>query len=150
MMIGCGSTASGITGNCSEFAGLNIMSQQLIEIIRRLLDSFEKPWALFKNGTCVIMPEPEGDPKEQAIDILREWGSVHVGGPAGDFNTLKLKGHPGWIETCHHPAIATYVDENEIKAEDSSDVAIGLLGRAKRQQDTDELEILHVEEQKES
>ena len=50
-----------------------------------------KSWAVFQNGTAVIFTEPETDLASQATALMKEWGRVHVGSPAGDFTTIKLK-----------------------------------------------------------
>ena len=83
------------------------MSNDLVNKVSSILNKFDKPWVLFKNGTCFLSPNPEEDIIEQATDILKVRGAVQEGTKAGDFSTIKLEGHPGWIVTCHHPEIAT-------------------------------------------
>jgi hypothetical protein len=60
-----------------------------------------KSWVLFENGTVVILIQPDGDLQMLAIDLMKEWGLVHAGCPAGDFSTVKLTNNPGWVVTCH-------------------------------------------------
>jgi len=42
--------------------------------------------------------DPQDDLEAQAIELIREWGPVHVGNPAGDFNVITLlTGLAGWL-----------------------------------------------------
>ena len=104
-----------------------------------------KSWVLFEHGTCVIFVNAVGDVEKQAVELLREWGPVQVGTDAGDFNVVELVQHPGWVVTCHHPDILTYVDPEEV-GEGAAEVMIGLIGRSKRDQDAHELRVVHVEQ----
>jgi len=87
----------------------------------------------------------KSDLATQAIALLKRWGPVRAGSPAGDFSVIALKDAPGWAVTCHHNDILTYVGPDEIEAASANDVAIGLLGRSKRDRDAHDLEILHIE-----
>jgi hypothetical protein len=69
---------------------------------------------------------------------------VHVGGAAGDFSVITLADEPGWVVTCHHPDILTYVSPDELPRE-PPEVQIGLFGRAPRHEDAQQLTIVHVE-----
>jgi hypothetical protein len=113
-----------------------------------LVDGDRKSWVAFKNGTCVILTIPQGDLKEQAVALMKEWGQVHAGSPAGDFSTVKLTGHPGWVVTCHHSDILTYVAPEELLDAGAQDITIGLHGRSKRDQDAKSLEVIHVEDKR--
>ena len=117
---------------------------ELVQIWRSVIVGEKKSWVLLEHGTCVIFSNATGDLKKQARDLLAEWGPVHVGTPAGDFNVVKLANHPGWVVTCHHPDILTYVDPEDVGLA-SSDLMIGLIGRSKRDQDALELKVVHVE-----
>ncbi len=79
---------------------------------------------------------------------MRVWGPVHVGSPAGDFSTVTLTGYPGWVVTCHHNDILTYVAPGELTPSETESVAVGLLGRSKRDQDSSELQIIHVQDKR--
>ena len=105
-----------------------------------------KSWAVFQNGTAVIFTEPETDVASQATALMKEWGRVHVGSPAGDFTTIKLKDHPGWVVICHHPDILTYVDPSELTDAAADDITIGYYGRTKRDTDARQLKIIHIED----
>lgn len=53
----------------------------------------------------------------------------------------------GWVVTSHHNDILTYVDRTEVQAS-SSDLFIGLTGRAMRNQDAEELTVIHIEDKR--
>jgi hypothetical protein len=113
---------------------------------RRIIIGEQKSWVLFAHGTCVILMAPEGDLATQARDLLREYGPVHVGSPAADFSVIDLEPLPGWIVTCHHPDVLTYVeDDGEIEA---SELVVGLTGRGQRDLDGRELSVVHVEDKR--
>ena len=103
-----------------------------------------RAWVLFANGTLVVFTKPVADMKSEALEILREWGPVHAGSPAGDFSVRKLRGTPGWVVTSHHPDVTTYVAPDEV-AEPTTDLKIGLHGRGKRARDAKELVVVHEE-----
>jgi hypothetical protein len=113
---------------------------------RRTIKDKRKSWALFNNGTCVVLMHPESDLETQAVAILSTWGPVHAGSPAGDFALVDLPPDPGWIVTCHHPDILTYVLPGDIEPGTTDDLAIGLAGRSKRDQDARELKVVHLED----
>lgn len=121
------------------------MNDALIDVWRRIIVGDDKSWVLFENGTCVILTQPTADLSAQAIQLIQEFGPVHVGTPAGDFNTLRLENGPGFVVTCHHPDILTYVAEDEV-GDEPEDLVIGLTGRAKRAQDAESLVVIHVED----
>jgi cell wall assembly regulator SMI1 len=77
-------------------------SDRLIEAWRASINDPDKSWVLFENGTCVILMESEADLAVQATNLLREFGPVHAGSPAGDFSTITLENGRGWVVTCHH------------------------------------------------
>ncbi len=93
--------------------------------------------------------DPDGptqdDLEAQAVELMREWGPVHVGSPAGDFNVIALPDRLGWVVTCHHNDILTYVSSEEMEGE-PEDVVVGLYGRSKRHQDSHDLQVIHVED----
>ncbi len=118
----------------------------LIAVWKTIVNSPEKSWVLFENGTCVILMEPRGDLADQAAGLLREWGPVRAGTPSGDFDTIELADAPGWVVTCHPDDILTYVGPDEIDSPD--DLVVGLLGRSKRNRDAGRLRVRHVEDRR--
>jgi hypothetical protein len=123
------------------------MTDSLIETWRQIILGDEKSWVLFENGTCVILMAPEADLRQQATELLKEWGVVQSGTPAGDFSVIALSEHPGWVVTGSHPDILNYVSPEEVEP-DAAEFMIGLLGRAMRDQDAEELNIIHVEDKR--
>lgn len=119
-------------------------TETLVDAWRRLLTDSGKSWVLFEHGTCVVLDNPAGELAEQAKDILREYGPVHVATTAGDFRVLELKSGEGWLVTGHHPDVVTFVPLDE--PADSSHLAVGIHGRSKRHEDGTELHVVHVED----
>ncbi|GAA2297027.1 hypothetical protein GCM10010402_64410 [Actinomadura luteofluorescens] len=124
-----------------------MITEELVQVWRDVIRGDEKSWVLFENGTCVILMEPEDDLSAQAVELLREYGPVHGGTPAGDFGTIDLDQAPGWAVYGHHNDILTYVAPEEV-GDDATDLAVGLLGRGKRGQDGLELTVVHVEDKR--
>ncbi len=123
------------------------MTQQMVEHLRKIIRGPQKSWVLFAHGTCVILMAPESDLRRQATDLLREWGPVRAGSPAGDFSVQHLDSYPGWVIYGHHPDVINYVAPSELPAR-SSDAEIGLLGRTKRHNDGLHLQAVHVEDKR--
>lgn len=123
------------------------MADALVEIWRRLIVGDEKSWVLFENGTCVILMEPGEDLAAQATALMEEWGPVWVGSAAGDFSVISPDNAPGWVVTCHHPDILTYVASDDVGPE-PTEVAVGLTGRGKRDADGLEPRVIHVEDRR--
>ncbi|KAL3476361.1 hypothetical protein BJX99DRAFT_258491 [Aspergillus californicus] len=137
-------------------------ANSLIETWRAILDTTTKSWVLFENGTCVILMDPASNSSlsEQAIELLKQWGPVHVGSSAGDFNIIELDGEPvsGWVVTGHHRDVLNYVpitvpstspndgDSEGREGFQPSRFQAGLIGRGYRDQDAHELKIIHRED----
>ena len=119
-----------------------------IDVWRRVILEPQKSWVLFENGTCVILVEPGGDLAGQAVALVREWGPVHAGTPAGDFDVIELPDGLGWVVTGHHDDILTFVGPDEASPDDVNDLVVGLLGRSKRHQDSEGLVVIHVEDRR--
>jgi hypothetical protein len=119
-------------------------TDSLVKAWRNIVVGEKKSWVLFEHGTCVIFTNATGDLAKQATDLLAEWGPVQVGTDAGDFDVVELANHPGWVVTCHHPDILTYVSPEEIGPA-PSEIMIGLIGRSKRDTDAHELKVVHIE-----
>ena len=125
----------------------NSTPQQMVEHWRKIIQGDAKSWVLFANGTCVILMLPESDLAKQATDLLREWGPVHIGSPAGDFTVSHLSNYPGWVIYGHHPDIINYVSPTEVPA-NSGDASIGILGRGRRNLDGLDPVAVHVEDRR--
>jgi hypothetical protein len=121
-------------------------SAELIEAWRAILAGLNKSWVLFENGTCIVLTEPGLDLTAHAQAILREFGRLGDGSAVGDFAATVPLGHGrGWLVGGHHSDIVTFVSRDEV-APGSPHAAVGRLGRAKREKDTEQLRVLHVEE----
>ncbi len=120
-------------------------ADELIAVWRALLINPNARWALFENGTCVVVTDDTAeDIAAYARDLLAEWGPVHAGTSSGDFNIVTLQDAPGWVVTCHHPDILTYVNPDDL-AEDWTELSVGLQGRSKRDHDAETLRIIHTQ-----
>lgn len=117
-----------------------------IDAWQRILTDPHKSWVLFEHGTCVVLTSPGTELAEQAVELLREFGPVRAASPAGDFGVIDVQGAEGWVVTGHHQDVLTYVAPEEIQ--EHSDIAVGLCGRAKRDQDGTELRVVHVEDRR--
>jgi hypothetical protein len=116
----------------------------IIGVWQRILADPHKSWVLFEHGTCVVLTAPDGDLAEQATEIMKEFGPAHAGSSAGDFAVIDLKDTEGWVVTGHHNDVLTYVGPDE--AHSQSEITVGLFGRSKRHQDSTELHIVHVQD----
>jgi hypothetical protein len=114
-----------------------------VDAWRRIITGEGKTWVVFRKGTCVVMMDPAAEPRAYAIELLRKWGPVHAGSSSGDFSVITLNDGTGWVVTCHHPDILTYVESTG--GSPMSDVAIGMVGRSMRDSDAETLEVVHVE-----
>ncbi len=117
----------------------------LLSVYKKIIIDSSMNWVLFKNGTCVMLLKPEKDIQAQAIKILKEHGSVVAGTPSGDFEVTKIPEINGWVVTGNYPGIMMYVSQEEA-GKKNSDFEIGIAGRTKRQKDTKELIVIHVED----
>ena|GEM_PF-293218 len=120
-------------------------ASDLVAIYRRIILGDGMSWVLFRNGTCFIVMEPGSDLRQQAIDSMREWGPVEAGTPQGDFGVTALTDYPGFVVTGWHPDMLVYVSPEDAGS-NADDLTIGLLGRARRDQDAHELQVIHVED----
>lgn len=119
------------------------------DTMRAVLQGHGKSFVVFAHGTVVIFVAPDAaiDLADAARALLAEWGPVHAGTPAGDFDTIVLPDERGWAITCHHPDVLTLVLPDEATAA-TTDLSIGLHGRSKRDADARELQVAHVEDRR--
>ncbi|KAL2796680.1 hypothetical protein BJX66DRAFT_299074 [Aspergillus keveii] len=109
-----------------------------------------KSWVLFEKGTIVILMDPTTDSLEtQAIDILKEWGPVHVATPSADFNVIDLSEEEvaGYVVTGHHKDVLNYVPGDKVR-EGAPSMFAGLVGRGYRDEDAKGLKVVHVEDKR--
>ena len=118
-----------------------------IAMARQVFRPSLRPWVLFRHGT-VVGPIPAGEePAAHATELMRKWGPVRPGSPAGDIRVLRPKDGQwdGWVILSHHPMIATLITLAEKPNAAELDVVVGLFGRGKRDLDARELDVVHVE-----
>ena len=101
---------------------------------------------LFSNGTVIVFDEAarEDNLQEKAIKLMKEFGPVHVGTSAGDMRIIPLTKTDGWIVSGHGPGMYTYVHPRELKDGNTAHIAVGVYGRSKRDKDSKELKIVHI------
>lgn len=119
------------------------------EIWETLIFDKNKSWVIFEYGTCVVVMQHKIDTTTDAIEIMKKYGPVHAGSPAGDFRVVKSTDLKGWIVLYNHPDILNFVSPDELKLPDQIDenaVTIGLTGRNKRRLDAESLKILFIHE----
>jgi hypothetical protein len=120
----------------------------LIEHVKQAINPRFTHWVLFSNGTYIIIEDMTiSDEGAFAKKIMREYGPVHAGSPAGDFSVTHLSRTEGWVVSGHYYGMYTYVDPSELKqagVQNPSDVDVGLFGRRKRENDGKECRIIFV------
>lgn len=118
----------------------------MIEHVKLAINPKFQDWVLFENGTYIIFDDISTveDIKEEAIKLMKEFGPVHAGGPAGDFNIIHLNQTEGWLVSGHGYGMYTYVHPSELDSESPNDLEIGLYGRSKRDSDGQNPEIIHI------
>ncbi|WNI37837.1 hypothetical protein [Chryseobacterium sp. SG20098] len=118
----------------------------MIEHVKLAINPKFQDWVLFENGTYIIFDDISiiGDVKEKALQLMKEFGPVYAGGPAGDFNVIHLNLTEGWLVSGHGYGMYTYVHPSELDSESPNDLEIGLYGRSKRDSDGQNPEIIHI------
>ncbi|WP_431609928.1 hypothetical protein [Chryseobacterium sp. 'Rf worker isolate 10'] len=118
----------------------------MIEHVKLAINPKFQDWVLFENGTYIIFDDISTieDVKEEAIKLMKEFGPVSAGGPAGDFSVIHLNLTDGWLVSGHGYGMYTYVHPSELDSESPNDLEIGLYGRSKRDSDGQSTEIIHI------
>ena len=124
----------------------NLTKEALIEHVKLAINPHFKDWVLFKNGTYIIIENLEKGETIEALAMqkMKEFGPIHVGSPAGDFNTITLNKTEGWVIAGHGYGMYTYVHPSEVEDPEAQDYVIGLFGRNKRDEDGQHPEIIYV------
>ncbi|MDH5032981.1 MULTISPECIES: hypothetical protein [Chryseobacterium] len=118
----------------------------MIEHVKLAINPKFQDWVLFENGTYIIFDDISiiENVKEKALQLMKEFGPVYAGGPAGDFNVIHLNLTEGWLVSGHGYGMYTYVHPSELDSESPNDLEIGLYGRSKRDSDGQNPEIIHI------
>ena len=124
--------------------------EKLLTHVRLAINPQFEDWVLFKNGTYVIFDDASSiaDIPEAALAEMKEYGPVHAGGPAGDFNVTNLDETEGWVVSGHGYGMYTYVHPSELTSPAPTDLEVGLFGRMKRNLDGQNPEVLYVNARK--
>ena len=95
---------------------------------------------VFRNGTAVFARDRMS--KEDAIEIMKNFGRTHVGAPNADFQVAKMQGPMhGFIIKYAHPAIISYVTDADYPP-NSELYVVGSLVRLARHMDAYDLHIV--------
>lgn len=120
----------------------------LLDSVKLAINPKYQDWVLFQNGTYIVFDSADTIPdlKIEAIKLMKEYGLVYAGSPAGDFGVIKLNKTTGGVVSGDCYGMYTYVNPTELSsgAQQPNDVQIGLLGRAKRDSDGKNPVIIHV------
>ena len=125
-----------------------LTNKEIIDHVKKAINPKFKDWVLFSNGTYIIFEDDTlKDKGGKAIEIMKEYGPVHIGSPAGDFFITTLNFTQGWVVGGHYYGMYTYVHPKELQimgVKNPSDIDIGTIGRNKRDKDGKELNIIFI------
>jgi hypothetical protein len=125
-----------------------LAQEDIIKHVKKAINPKFKDWVLFSNGTYIIFEDSAtGNKKEKAIELMKEYGPLEVGSPAGDFSVTTLHFTDGWVVSGHCYGMYTYVHPSEFESQEikkPNDVDIGIFGRNKRDKDGREHNIIFV------
>lgn len=125
---------------------------QLIDRWRVINAADEHPWVLFEHGTCVSLPEPDGDLVGQARRRLA-LRPVQTDDPDARFSAA-AHDERGWLVAGLVGDVRTYVDRTAAEAQaggiDAVTAAATIWGRNLRDLDTREAGAVHVHDPRET
>lgn len=133
-----------------EFKQNEVETNSLLDNVKLAINPKFKDWVLFENGTYIIFDDINqiDNIENEAIRLMKEFGPVHAGGPAGDFNVISLIKTEGWIVSGHRYGMYTYVNPSELEMNSPDDITIGLYGRSKRNNDGENPKIVYINSSK--
>src|SRR5690554_1988308 len=133
-----------------ESKNSKVETKSLLDNVRLAINPKFKDWVLFENGTYIIFDDIAQieNIETEAIGLMKEFGPVHAGGPAGDFNVISLNETEGWVVSGHGYGMYTYVNPSELATNSPDDVSIGLYGRSKRNNDGENPKIIYINSSK--
>lgn len=122
------------------------MNITLIENVKLAINPKFQDWVLFENGTYIVFNDTDKieDIRKEAFKIMAEYGPVHIGSPAGDFEVITLKKAEGWSISGHYFGMYTYVHPSEINTSAVNESEIGIFGRSKRNLDSQNPTIIYI------
>ena len=136
-LFSCGQSDNKNTNGINHRGKTPYSKMTLIDHVKLAINPKFKDWVLFKNGTYIIFDNVDtiSNIEREAIRLMKEYGTVNVGSPAGDFSVTHLNKTEGWVVSGHCYGMYTYVNPVEIKSRTPSDVEVGIFGRSKRELD---------------
>ncbi|WP_107037380.1 hypothetical protein [Brumimicrobium mesophilum] len=145
ILLGCGYIKEDRKLNVTS-VNLNMKPKSLLENVKLAINPQFQDWVLFENGTYIILDDVSqiSDVKSEAIKLMKEFGPVSTGGPAGDFGVTYLNETEGWTVSGHGYGMYTYVNPSELDSNSPDDATIGLYGRSKRHKDGQEANIIYI------
>lgn len=120
-----------------------VLNEKRIDAWRKILKT-GRSWVLFENGTCVVWDEITDNPKSYGINLLKAYGLVVPGTPAGDFNQQMMENPAGMLVTYHHENIMSFLLEEELDSPEVLSIP-GIIARHRRELDAKSLVIVHIE-----
>ncbi|AWK06597.1 hypothetical protein HYN56_21135 [Flavobacterium crocinum] len=123
----------------------DISETELLHHVRLSINPKFQDWVLFKNGTYIIFEQVNeiSSLESEALKLIHEFGPVCKGERSEDFDVTDLKNTEGWIVSGYGYGIYTYVSPQEIKSK-KTNTTIGLFGRGKRDLDSKNPVIIHI------
>ena len=136
--------------NSNSNSRIDILKMTLLDHVNLAINPKFQDWVLFENGTYIIFDNADtiADIETEAIKLMKEYGPVYAGSPAGDFSITHLNKTDGWVVSGHCYGMYTYVNPIELETKTLDDVIIGLFGRSKREKDGKLPRIIHVNRKK--
>ena len=127
-----------------------VETKSLLDNVKLAVNPKFKDWVLFENGTYIIFDDINqiDNIENEAIRLMKEFGPVHAGGPAGDFNVISLNQTEGWVISGHGYGMYTYVNPSELETKSPADLTIGIYGRSKRNSDGENPVIIYINSSK--
>lgn len=147
LLLSCGSPDKNTGGNIiASDSTIDNSEMTLLEHVRLAINPKFQDWVLFENGTYIIFDNADTivDINAEAIMLMKEYGPVHSGSPAGDFSVTHLNQTEGWIVSGHCYGMYTYVSPMELEAKAPNDAEIGIFGRSKREKDGKNPVVIHT------
>lgn len=122
--------------------------KDLIENVKKAVNPKFQDWVLFQNGTYIIFDNPmDTQIEEKGLALMKEFGPVFAGSPAGDFEVISLTETEGWVVSGHCYGMYTYVNPDELLPE-PTELLIGIYGRGKRDIDGKNPKIIYSNHKK--
>lgn len=112
--------------------------EELVNLWRKLIVNQKISWALFENGTCVILLNSTEDLTDEAVNVLKRTDII-------DFKSGTTVVMPGWlVKYPSNNEVMNYVSPEEVEGDEDS-LRAGVLGRNNLRKDLESLKVIHIE-----